>query len=66
MRRKPPKDFNTGLFPDAIVRLGYENGLKHLSKEKTMVAQAQIRKENIEREEAEVRFDFFPGGEAMW
>lgn len=66
MRRKPQKDFNTGLLPDAIVRLGYEDGLKHLNKEKSMVAQAQIRKESAEREEAEGRFDFFPGGEAMW
>ena len=66
MRSKPRKDFTTGLLPDAIVRLGYEDGLKHLNKEKPMVAQAQIKKENTEREEAEARFDFFPGGEAMW
>jgi len=66
MRKKPQKDFNTGLLPDAIVRLGYEDGLKHLNKEKRMTAQAQIKKENTERKEAEASFDFFPGGEAMW
>jgi hypothetical protein len=68
MRKKPQKTSNTGLIPEAILRLGYVNGIQQLNKESRMSKQAQVITDKEPREPigSSEMFNFFTSPEAMW
>jgi hypothetical protein len=68
MRKKPQKTSNTGLIPEAILRLGYVNGIHQLNKESRMSKQAQVIADKEPREPigSSEMFNFFTSPEAMW
>lgn len=66
MRSRSQKTIKTGLLPEAIQRLGYENGLKHLKQEKHMSAHAKTPAQNTEPDGPDSMFNFFSRSEGMW